>query len=84
MDANGLLTRVPVETSGAFEYGKPARLLYTSYYTLNIRTYDVSRDGQKFLMIKNADAGSQEALASQGIIVVQNWFEDLKRRTSAK
>jgi eukaryotic-like serine/threonine-protein kinase len=84
MDANGLLTRVPVETSGAFEYGKPARLLYTSYYTLNIRTYDVSRDGQKFLMIKNAEAGSQEALASPGIIVVQNWFEDLKRRTSAK
>jgi len=84
LDTNGFLTRVPVETSDTFDYGKPARVLHTSYYTLNIRTYDVSRDGQKFLMIKNADAGSQETLASQGIIVVQNWFEDLKRRTSAK
>jgi serine/threonine-protein kinase len=83
LDANGFLTHVPVETSGTFGYGKPARLLYASYYTLNIPTYDVSRDGQKFLMIKNADAGEQ-AVASPGIIVVENWFEDLKRRASAK
>jgi serine/threonine protein kinase len=84
LDANGFLTRVPVDTSGAFGYGKPARLLYTSYYTLNIRTYDVSRDGQKFLMIKSPGAGDQQTVASQSIIVVQNWFEDLKRRASVK
>ena len=80
LDANGFLTRVPVDTSGAFDYGKPARVLYTSYYTVNIRTYDVSRDGQKFLMIKNADAADQQTVSSRGIIVVENLFEDLKWR----
>jgi len=84
LDANGFLTRVPVDTSGAFDYGKPARVLYTSYYTVNIRTYDVSRDGQKFLMIKNADAADQQTVASRGIIVVENLFEDLKRRAPMK
>jgi eukaryotic-like serine/threonine-protein kinase len=81
LDSDGFLTRVPVETSGTFEHGKPARVLSTRYYTVNIRTYDVSRDGQKFLMIKNV--ADQQKLSSQEIIVVKNWFEDLKRRAPA-
>jgi hypothetical protein len=38
------------------------------------RTYDVSSDGQRFLMIKapGADAGV-------ALIVVQHWDEELKR-----
>ena len=42
------------------------------------RTYDVSPDGQRFLMIK-AGGGSDQAAAPPSIIVVQNWFEELKR-----
>jgi hypothetical protein len=37
--------------------------------------YDVSRDGQRLLMVKSA----QTEAATQ-INVVQNWFEELKRR----
>jgi hypothetical protein len=52
--------------------------------------YDVSRDGQKFLMIKNeAPAGSQPAASAQppastSMVVVLNWIEELKTRVPAK
>jgi hypothetical protein len=42
------------------------------------RTYDVSHDGRRFLMIKQGDPGNQTS-APQQIIVVQNWIEELKR-----
>jgi hypothetical protein len=39
--------------------------------------YDVSPDGQRFLMLKDE---TQQATTSTQIVVVQNWFEELKRR----
>src|SRR5687767_13375710 len=42
------------------------------------RMYDVSRDGQRFLMIRGGDSDEQAAPPPQ-IVVVQNWFEELKR-----
>lgn len=42
------------------------------------RTYDVSPDGRRFLMIKQGDSGSQTSTPPQ-IVVVQNWFEELRR-----
>jgi hypothetical protein len=39
------------------------------------RTYDVSPDGRRFLMIKLA---ANEVTAPQ-IVVVHNWLEELKR-----
>ena len=39
--------------------------------------YDVTPDGQRFLMLKPSEAG--EAAPTQ-INVVLNWFEELKRR----
>ena len=45
-------------------------------------TYDVSLDGKRFLMIKNAEAEA-EATPPQ-IIVVQNWREELKRLVPSK
>jgi hypothetical protein len=41
------------------------------------RNYDVSADGKRFLMVKQARA--TQAAAPQ-IIVVQNWFEELNAR----
>jgi serine/threonine-protein kinase len=54
------------------------RLLFEGQFLLSPATtpnYDVSRDGQRFLMVK-ADAASEGA---RQINVVFNWFEDLKR-----
>lgn len=44
----------------------------------NYRTYDVSPDGQRFLMIKEEVATNDSSIAPQ-IIVVQSWTEELKR-----
>lgn len=59
--------------------GKP-RVLFEGHYVLPPGTtpnYDVSPDGQHFLMIK-ANEAAEEAPAQ--INVVLNWFEELKRR----
>ena len=42
---------------------------------MSSRNYDVSPDGKRFLMVKQP---ANQAAAPQ-IIVVQNWFEELKR-----
>ena len=41
------------------------------------RTFDVSADGQRFLMVKAG--GASDASAPVTIVVVQNWHEELKR-----
>ena len=41
------------------------------------QSYDVSPDGRRFLMIK--DAGAEEGAAPSQLVVVLNWFEELKR-----
>ena len=41
--------------------------------------YDVSRDGQRFLMVK----ASEQTEAATQINIVLNWFEELKRRVPA-
>ena len=47
------------------------------------RTYDVSPDGQRFLMIKDRSAGNQTA-APAGLIVIEHWVEELKRLVPTK
>ena len=84
--ADGALLRVPVEASGAtWNAGTPTKLLEGRYYTgdgTSGRTYDVSPDGQRFLMIKapGTDAGA----APPALIVVQHWDEELKRLVPTK
>ena len=48
----------------------------------NGRAYDVSRDGQTFLMIKAA--GGDPTSTPTGIVVVLNWVEELKARVPTK
>jgi len=85
--ADGTLLRVPVEASGAtWNAGTPLKLLERRYYTgdgaSGARAYDVSPDGQRFLMIKapGTDAGA----APPALIVVQHWDEELKRLVPTK
>ena len=68
---------VPVRTEPTFEAGTP-QVLFTGSYVVSIgRMYDITPDGQRFLMIKPAET-TEEGLANQ-VILVQNWFEELKR-----
>jgi hypothetical protein len=70
---------VPVQTTPGFKAGTPQVVFKGDYLAPQSgRTYDVSPDGKRFLMIKAAP--EVEAPASASIIVVQNWLEELKRR----
>jgi len=43
-----------------------------------IRAWDLSLDGQRFLMAKEEERKPQPVIE---MILVQNWFEELKRRS---
>jgi len=81
---NGALLGVTTEANGTtWNAGTPMKLLEGRYVTGGTlgRMYDVSPDGQRFLMIKaaGADAGG----APPVLIVVQHWDEELKRLAPA-
>jgi serine/threonine-protein kinase len=68
---------VPVETEGGFSLGRAQTLFEDVYVTDNFcRTYDIHPDGKRFLMMKRIE----EDVPLTEIIVVENWFEELKRR----
>ena len=52
-----------------------SRIMNWPYVGSFNRSYDVSSDGQRFLAVKPLDAEDEQAK----IVVVQNWFEELKR-----
>jgi WD40 repeat protein len=69
---------VDLQTSAGFSAGKP-RLLFeqAGYRGSNpIRSWDISLDGQRFLMVKMEERKPQPVTE---MILVQNWFEELKR-----
>src|SRR5437762_4163811 len=74
----GKMMVVDVTTQPSFTTTK-RRMLFEGYYaadTKNETNYDVTPDGQRFVMVKPSE---QERTATQ-INMVLNWFEDLKRR----
>jgi hypothetical protein len=86
VDENNQMMAVPVQTAPAFSGGNPARVFETRYLVPNNgRTYDVSADGQRFLMIKGSDANERTSgTPPANIVVVLNWFEELKQRVPVK
>jgi len=85
LDASNTLTSVAVQTSGpAFSAGKPAKVFDARYSTpYPPRSYDVSADGQRFLMLKDGPAGNPNATLAS-MVVIENWFEKLKQRVNEK
>jgi len=76
---DGTLMEVPVELQPRFAAGTPTRLLEGRFlFGGPGRAYDVSPDGSRFLMITEGDGPGDDS-SPPGIVVVQNWFEELKR-----
>ena len=80
---DGALMAVPVDPRGtAWSAGTATRLVEGRFYTGAggevSRQYDVSADGQRFLMIKEG-GDTDQTVAPPSLIVVQHWFEELKR-----
>ncbi len=79
---------VPVQLNPTFTPGNPAKLFDARSLVLDgrfmgstARTFDISPDGQRFLMLQEGNLSDEGNRPSIGIVVVQNWFEELKAKT---
>jgi dipeptidyl aminopeptidase/acylaminoacyl peptidase len=83
---------VPVRTEASLKSAVPKRLFKDAYRYLPFAdgsSWDIGPDGKRFLMLKPhgaAETGSTglASLAPRKIVVVTNWFEELKRRVPSK
>jgi serine/threonine protein kinase/Tol biopolymer transport system component len=82
VDRGGSIMSAPIEAGTSFAAGNATRVMDVSAYNTGTqgRNYDISRDGLKFLMIKNQEAAS----SGTQINVVLSWFEELKRLVPTK
>jgi hypothetical protein len=69
---------VDVRTDTGFTPGKPHLLFEQAGYGIGapIRSWDISLDGKRFMMVKLDDRKPESV---NEMILVQNWFEELKR-----
>jgi serine/threonine-protein kinase len=87
LDAEGLLTSVAISAApGAMlSAGPPVKILNRKYYAgatllgLDLRGYDISADGQRFLMIKEPES-PPPVTETANVVLVLNWAEELKER----
>ena len=85
-DLTGAMMRVAVERGPGWAAGTPTKLFGAGQYYFGYgeafgRTYDISRDGRRFLMIKDVVA---DPTSTPTILVVQNWLEELHARLPVK
>ena len=83
VSAANKMVAVPVQAGNGFSYGNPQPLFDAgAYYNpVSGRPYDISADGKRFLMVKNA-VGNTAARPS--IVVVSHWFDELKAKIPAQ
>jgi serine/threonine-protein kinase len=77
---DGAVMRAAVDGGTTFKSDTPMRLFPGPYLAgggNGGRTYDMSPDGKRFLMVK--EGAPDERAAPHSLILVQNWFEELKR-----
>jgi hypothetical protein len=67
---------VSYSTNPKFSAELPRVLFEGDYVNVAGRSYDVSPDGQRFLVLKSIEESSRQAQLN----VVTNWFEELKRK----
>ena len=76
---------VPVETGSTFTAGNPTTLFVGDFAGMGALgggtlSYDVSSDGQRFLMSKYLrPTTSNMPLENLSLVMVDNWFEELRR-----
>jgi len=79
----GAVMSAPVTPGPTFSVGAPALVFKGDYVAPQTgRAYDVSPDGRRFLMLKNAPAETAEP--PRQLVVVQNWAEELERLVPAE
>ena len=67
---------VAIDTKSGFQPGKPKVLFTGDFSTGLARSYDVTADGQRFIMLKRDTTGGGDLT---NLVIVDNWFTELKR-----
>ena len=77
-DAGGKMIVVDFHGTPTFSAGTPKVLFSAREYITgpSHRQYDISPDDRRFLMLRTRDTGARD-----NIIVVENWFEELKAKS---
>ena len=78
LDADRQLMSVRVVTTPTFSIGNTTKMLENVRVITPGRSYDISPDGKRFLVLKDAPGDSQSI---RQLEVVLNWAEDLRRLT---
>ncbi len=66
---------VRIETRGSLTFAAPQLLFDSDAYSTSESTYDVSADGEHFVMIDLSESASPP----EELVVVQNWHQELER-----
>jgi serine/threonine-protein kinase len=74
---------VDVQTNNGLAKSRPRRLFESSEYGsyIPVRCWDLSPDGQRFLMVKVEQSKPSPATE---VVLIQNWLEELKQRVPGK
>jgi serine/threonine-protein kinase len=73
---------VPITLRPTFTVGAPRQLFEGRFgATAGIRSYDVTADGRRFLMVQQKE---RPPVAAAEMILVQNWLEEVKTRVPSK
>ena len=72
---------IPVRLGGTIAFDKPQPVVKGAVPVRGFagRHYDVSADGQRFLILKDAAPLNKQNSVAPEIHVVLNWIEELKR-----
>jgi Tol biopolymer transport system component len=76
-----MVTTVRIQATGTPEFGTPTRVLDMSrYFSAGLRPYDVSSDGQRFLVIKPETTTDLSAAAAHIVVVLHPFSDPAKSR----
>jgi serine/threonine protein kinase len=78
---DGAVTSVEITTRPTLAVGRPQRVINGRSYLYGLNasragTFDVSLDGQRFLLVKESPSQADE---QPTVVVIKNWFEELRR-----
>ena len=78
---NGMMVVPVLEIESTFRAGAAELLFETQFvFARGNRTYDIHPDGQRFLMVKDAAGTDDSGVSAQPqIVLIENWFDELKR-----
>ena len=85
--SNDSAMAVSVETGPTLSFGTPKTLFRSTYLgssSTGGTLWDISPDGKRFLLVKDAAANGKPTEFPRKINIVVNWFEELRQRVPVK